>query len=399
VCFVVKKSLRRNEIQDLFPRWDEGDNGVYSSGFYRIFRKMSSLKQFLHSEAVGGVFLMAASVVALALANLPLPEIHAVLHHPAAHFWINDGLMAVFFFVVALEIRREMTEGALSSRARAALPVIAAAGGMAVPALLYALINLGTPEFMHGWAIPAATDIAFAVCVITLLGKRVPPSVKVLLLAIAVIDDLGAIAIIALFYGHGFSLPPFLAGAAMAAAMYGLNRRGARAIWPYAILAAALWYAVYRSGLHPTLAGVVAAMAMPAELDLDRRIHPWVAFLILPLFGLFNAGVSFEGVGFADFAHPVTLGIMAGLLIGKPAGILGVLFLAIRSGLSPMPEGAQWRHLAGMAALCGIGFTMSLFIGGLAFAGPEQEGSIRLGVLGASLVSAMAGFAILRSGR
>ncbi|HEY8191112.1 MAG TPA: Na+/H+ antiporter NhaA, partial [Alphaproteobacteria bacterium] len=271
---------------------------------------MSSLKQFLHSEAVGGVFLMAASVVALALVNLPLPEIHAILHYPAAHFLINDGLMAVFFFVVALEIRREAIAGALSSRARAALPVMAAAGGMIVPALLYALVNLGNPEFMHGWAIPAATDIAFAVCVITLLGKRVPLSVKVLLLSIAVIDDLGAIAIIALFYGHGFSILFFAAGAAMAAAMYGLNRRGIRVIWPYALLSAMLWYAIYRSGLHPTLAGVVAAMAMPAEIELDRRIHPWVAFLILPLFGLFNAGVSFEGVELADFAHPATLGIL-----------------------------------------------------------------------------------------
>lgn len=338
---------------------------------------------------------MAASLLALVLANLPLPAVHDVLHHHGLHFWINDGLMAVFFFLVGLEIKREMTEGELSSRAKALLPVIAAIGGMAVPALIFWFVNRDSPGTLAGWAIPAATDIAFAVCIMTLLGNRVPLSLKILLLAIAVIDDIGAILIIALFYGQNFWALPFVAAIAIAALMILLNRKGVQSVWPYAILSIMLWYAVMLSGIHATMAGVVAALAMPLSLDLEKKIHPWVAFLVLPLFGLFNAGVSFDGITTATMTDPLTLGIFFGLVIGKPLGIFTVLALAIRSGLSPMPDGARWPQLYGMTVLCGIGFTMSLFIGALAFGG-GQEAEIRLGVLGGSLMSALAGYLILR---
>lgn len=356
---------------------------------------MSSLKHFLHSEASGGIALIAASVLALVLANLPLPSVHDILHNDGFHFWINDGLMAVFFFLAGLEIKREMVEGALSTRAKAMLPVIAAIGGMAAPVLIFWFINKDNPDTLAGWAIPAATDIAFAVCVVTLLGNRVPPSLKILLLAIAVIDDIGAILIIALFYGQGFWGLPFAAAVAVTAVMALLNRRNVRSVWPYAILSVMLWYAVMLSGVHATMAGVIAALAMPLSLDLEKKIHPWVAFFVLPLFGFFNAGVSFDGITTATMTNPLTMGIFLGLVVGKPLGIFSVLALAIRSGLSPMPAGARWPQLYGVAVLCGIGFTMSLFIGALAFGG-GQEAEIRLGILSGSVVSALAGYLILR---
>ena len=359
---------------------------------------MSRLKHFFELEAAGGIVLLVAAVVALVIANAPLDGVSAVLHDHRLHFAVNDGLMAIFFFMVGLEIKREMVQGALSSRARAILPVVTAIAGMVVPALVFVLINHDMPGNMAGWAIPAATDIAFAVCVITLAGSRVPPELKILLLAVAVIDDLGAILIIAMFYGGGFQPVAMVAAAVVMAALAALRWRKVDRVWPYIVLSGLLWVAVLQSGVHATLAGVMAAMFVPLHFNLDKKIHAAVVFGILPLFGLLNTGVPFSGMSLSSFGDPLTLGIIMGLVVGKPVGIFIALALMIRLGLSPMPSNTRWGQLFGMACLCGIGFTMSLFIGGLAFSGMEQQAEIRLGVLGGSVIAALLGYIILRFG-
>lgn len=372
----------------------------------RPFKAM--LSAFFRTEAAGGMVLIAMAGIALLVVNSPLSPLYDRVMHGPIHFVINDGLMAIFFLLIGLEIKRELVVGQLSSRELAMLPVLAAIGGMAVPALVYYSVNHPYPDNLAGWAIPTATDIAFAICVIAMTGSRVPASVKILLLAIAVMDDLGAIIIIALFYGHGFDVLPFAAAVALMGVMVLLNRRRVTALWPYLVLGAMLWGAVLESGLHATLAGVLTALAIPLRgrtpADesplhiLEHGLHPWVAFLILPLFGFANAGVSFAGIGWSSLSEPVTLGILLGLLLGKPVGIFALLFAAIKLRISPMPLGATWTQLFGMSVLCGIGFTMSLFIGGLAFADHAQDAAIRLGVLGGSVVAAIIGYTLLYYG-
>jgi NhaA family Na+:H+ antiporter len=385
------------------------------------------LRNFFKLEASGGIVLVVAAVVALVIANSSLyPYYDYVLHkiyfrigfdslafdheiRKSLLHWINDGFMAIFFFLVGLEIKRELTTGELSTRARALLPFLAAIGGMAVPALFYIVVNQGNPADLAGWAIPAATDIAFALGVLALLGSRAPVRLKILLMAIAVIDDLGAILIIALFYSGELMMTPLMFAVAALVGMVLLKLRGTGSAAPYILLGMILWVAVLKSGIHATLAGVATAMFIPMRTSKDKDIadghspcedlihalHPWVAFGILPLFAFANAGVPFTGMGLHSLGEPVTLGIILGLVVGKQIGIFGMLWLVIKTGISPMPKGVTWIHLYGVSILCGIGFTMSLFIGGLAFDDLHHQASIRLGVLGGSIISAIMGFLVL----
>lgn len=376
-------------------------------------------------EAAGGIVLVIAAAVALLIANTPLfPFYDYVLNGIKFHFgfissengfnlqleksillWINDGLMALFFFLVGLEIKRELVEGELSTRDRALLPALAAIGGMVVPALIFWAINKDHSSNLSGWAIPSATDIAFALGVLALLGSKVPVSLKILLTAIAVIDDLGAIIVIALFYGHGLHPVPLYFAAAALAGLFMLNHRNVCSIPAYVILGVILWVSVLESGVHATLAGVVAAIFVPTRdrrdpeysplKTLEHSLHPWIVFGVLPLFAFANAGVPFSGMGFHSLVDPVTLGIILGLFFGKQLGIFSVLFIAIKLGLSAKPAGASWVQLYGVSILCGIGFTMSLFIGGLAYNDVEMQAAVRLGVLLGSVLSAGVGYLIL----
>ena len=369
-------------------------------------------------EAAASLTLLAAAVLALIVANSPLRESYESLFStrvtiglpPLALskpllFWINDGLMAVFFFLVGLEIKREVLRGALSSRKTASLPAIAAFGGMVVPAMIYASINWDNEIALRGWAIPAATDIAFAVGVLALLGPRVPPALKVFLLALAIIDDLGAILIIAFFYTSDLSVLALALAASGVALLALLNRMNVMRIWPYLLVGAFVWVCVLKSGVHATLAGVATAIAVPLtgakkgqEGPLERlesRLDPWVSFFILPVFAFANAGVSLAGISAAEALSPIPLGIARGLLIGKPLGIYTFARVAIRSGVGAMPAGASQVQLFGTAILGGIGFTMSLFIGMLAFPGALESAEVRLGVLAGSLMSAVVGYLVL----
>jgi Na+:H+ antiporter, NhaA family len=313
--------------------------------------------------------------------------------------------MAVFFFLVGLETKRELLAGELSSRDRAALPVIAAIGGMAVPALIYAIINIGDTVRLHGWAIPAATDIAFAVGLLALVGPRIPPSLKIFLLALAIIDDLGAIVIIALFYTADLSVTSLLLAGAGIIALLVLNLRGTAKLAPYLLVGTFIWVCVLKSGVHATLAGVVVALAIPLRItgtpyapleQVEDNLHPWVAFGVLPLFGFANAGVSLEGLSLGKLLEPIPLGIALGLFLGKQLGIFAFTRLAVRLGLCRKPDGATWPQIYGVAVLGGIGFTMSLFIGTLAFPEPAYAADVRIGVLAGSLLSATIGFVVLR---
>ena len=379
-------------------------------------RPLSVLRSFLDSEAAGGLVLMAAAALALVVANSPLAPayfgaLHAHIGPLSVSHWINDGLMAVFFLVVGLEIKRELLDGQLSTWPRRALPGIAAAGGMAVPALIYAAFNWGDPATLRGWAIPSATDIAFALGVLSLLGPRVPASLKVFLAALAILDDLGAVAIIAVFYAGDLSLPDLGLAAAVLAALAALNRFGVSRLSPYMLVGALLWFFVLRSGVHATIAGVALALTIPLRLApgrpddvagsplhrLEHRLHGWVAFGIVPLFGFANAGVSFAGVTADALLAPLTLGVALGLLVGKLVGVFGAAALAIRAGLADVPMGASWSQLVGVALLCGIGFTMSLFIGLLAFADdPALQDEVKIGILLGSGLAGLLGWAVLR---
>ncbi len=379
-------------------------------------RAASAVGAFVAGEAAGGIALMAASAVALALANSPLAGSYfAALHVTTGpvladdqgamtvHLWINDALMAVFFLLVGLEIKREFVGGRLARWDQRRLPVIAAAAGMLAPALIFLAVTRATSDLASGWAIPAATDIAFAMGVLALLGRHAPPALKLLLTTIAIVDDMGAVAIIALAYTRHVDLVALGLAAVVLAAMIGLNRRGVTRLWPYLLLAALLWLLVLRSGVHATVAGVLAAMTIPVGHGhasplrrLEHGLNPWVAFAIVPLFGFANAGVSFAGMSPAILLAPLPLGIALGLVAGKQAGIFGSIWLATRLRLAPAPH-AGWKQVYGMALLAGIGFTMSLFIGGLAFpARPELADQVKFGVLAGSIVSALAGFAVLR---
>ena len=384
------------------------------------------VRKFFRMEASGGILLAMAALIALIIANTDLYSFYDYVLHDIqfrigfndteAGFdheirkdllhWINDGFMAIFFFLVGLEIKREIVSGELSTRSRALLPAIAAVGGMVMPALVYYLINMDTPADLAGWAIPAATDIAFALGVLSLLGSRAPVRLKILLTAIAVIDDLGAILIIALFYTSQVSIGPLYVAAVALLVLIGLNRRNVCTTGPYIIVGLVLWAAVLNSGVHATLAGVVTAMFIPLVSKKDENnkplsrlehfLHPWVAFAILPIFAFANAGVPFKGMDLSSLLEPVTLGIILGLVVGKQLGIFGALFLTIKLGLCPMIKGVRWIHLYAVSVLCGIGFTMSLFIGGLAFEDLHHQASIRLGVLVGSIFSAILGYMIFR---
>ncbi len=352
--------------------------------------------------------LIGAAALALAAANSPLAAIYgelkvtplgplSVLH------WVNDGAMALFFLLVGLEIKRELLDGQLSTPQRRRLPGGAALAGMAVPALIYLAINRGDPDALRGWAVPAATDIAFALGVLSLLGKRVPASLKLFLTAVAVLDDLGAIVIIALFYTTQLNLTALGAAAAGLAILALCNRFRVTALWPYLLLGVGIWAAVLQSGIHATLAGVAVAMTVPSGKPLERLEHalqPWAAFAVVPMFGFLNAGVSLTGLSPAMALAGVPLGIGLGLFLGKQAGIFGACWIMVKSGAARLPAGASWRQLYGVALLCGIGFTMSLFIGGLAFGeGSALEEAVKIGVFAGSLLSALAGWLVLRSAR
>ena len=380
-------------------------------------RPWSVLREFLDSEAAGGLVLMAAAALALFVANSPLADAYfttletyvgplSLLH------WINDGLMAVFFLFVGLEIKREMLDGQLSTWSRRALPGIAAVGGMLAPAVIYVALNAGDPAALRGWAIPAATDIAFALGVLALLGSRVPASLKVFLAALAILDDLGAVLIIAVFYTDDLSLWALGGAAIVVLALVGLNRLKIRRLGPYLILGAALWVFFLQSGIHATLAGVVLALTIPLSFTparpdrrdsplhrLEHGLAPWVAFLIVPVFGFANAGVALGGFQPADLLAPLPLGVAAGLVIGKQVGVFGASWLAIRAGWADCPAGASFLQLYGVSLLCGIGFTMSLFIGLLAFAAPETQDAVKIGVLAGSLLAGLAGWTVLRFAR
>ena len=364
----------------------------------------SALRDLLATEAAGGVVLLGAAALALVAANSPwAADYHALkavnVGPLSLLHWVNDGLMALFFFVVGLEIKREMTVGQLATPERRRLPLAAALAGMAVPAAIFVALNWQEPANLRGWAIPTATDIAFALGVLALLGKRVPVSLKLFLTAVAVLDDLGAILIIALFYTAGVTWLALAAAAAGLALLAACNRFGVQSPWPYALIGVAVWAAVLQSGVHATLAGVAVAMMVPTGLlgRLEHALQPWVAFAVVPLFGFLNAGVSFAGLSPGLAADPLPLGIALGLLAGKQMGILGGCWLTIRLGLAQLPAKASWRQLQGVALLCGIGFTMSLFIGGLAFGeGSARDDAVKVGVLAGSLLSALAGWLLLR---
>jgi Na+:H+ antiporter, NhaA family len=385
---------------------------------------MTRLRGLLGHDAAGGVILLAAAILALILDNSPLEWLYdRLLETPVSLrvgrlgiekpllLWINDGLMALFFLLVGLELKRELLVGDLSTWRRAVLPLIAALGGLAVPALIYVGVNAGNPAGLRGWAIPAATDIAFAVGVLALLGPRVPASLKVFLLALAIIDDLGAIIIIALFYTQDLAPLALVLALLGGVTLWGLNRADVRSFAPYVLVAVFMWVCVLKSGVHATLAGVALALAIPLRSSdksssvvassmlarLEHGLQPWVKFLIAPLFAFANAGVSLAGLSLSTALAPVPLGIAAGLFLGKQIGIFTSTWLVVRLGLAELPTGASWRQVYGTAALGGIGFTMSLFIGSLAFPDPSYAVAVRVGVLVGSLASGVLGYALLRS--
>jgi NhaA family Na+:H+ antiporter len=383
----------------------------------KLLQRSLAIPGMFRHEAAGGIALMIAAVLALIVANSGLSgTYYQLLHAPlkigygalalekSVLHWVNDGLMAIFFFVVGLEIKKELITGALSNVKTALLPLLGAVGGMIGPALIYVVIVADDTAALRGWAIPAATDIAFAVGVIALLGSRVPPSLKVFILALAIIDDLGAIIIIALFYTEHLSTTAVLVGLAAIGALAVINKLGTRQAWPYLLVGTVLWLCVLKSGVHATLAGVITAFAVPVGSPerpgtaerLEHGLSPWVSFGVLPIFAFANAGVSLEGVGIGKLVEPIPLGIALGLFLGKAIGIFLFAWLAIVSGLGRMPERATVLQLFAVGILGGIGFTMSLFIGMLAFPDPAYAASIRVGVLAGSVASALTGYLLLR---
>lgn len=406
------------------------------------------VREFLTTEAAGGVALLVAAAVALVWANSPWKEAYQTLWgteftvrlgrwaitEDLTH-WVNDALMALFFFVVGLEIKRELVTGELREWRTAALPAVAAAGGMVMPALIYLAVNPGGEE-ARGWGIPVATDIAFAVGVLSLLGRRVPGSAKLFLLTLAVVDDIGAILIIAVFYSGGITWLPLGVAVGLLGAMFALRKARVRSMSPYAVLGAGVWLAVFESGLHATLAGVVLGLLAPARpvtpeeaaLDwaadlqedpsrenlrtmtqlakssvsvterLERELHPWTSFLVIPIFALANAGVTLDAGSLSDAATSgVAIGVALGLVVGKVAGITGAVWLAVRTGLAALPEGTRWLHMVGVAAVAGIGFTVSIFVTGLAFDSADQQDAAKIAILAASAVASVAGVAVLRA--
>jgi NhaA family Na+:H+ antiporter len=377
------------------------------------------IQEFIRLETSGGIILMIAAVLAMIIANSPLATAYdAILGTyikvsigsfeiaKPAILWINDGLMAIFFFLVGLEIKREVLAGELSSFDKAILPIMAAIGGMAVPGLIYAIINWGTPENLNGWAIPTATDIAFALGILALIGSRAPVALKIFLLAIAIIDDLGAIVIIAVFYTSQLSINALTISILGFAVAIVLNRMGIQRTAPYLLVGIVMWVFVLKSGVHATLAGVLIALTIPLKsknedeallYKMEHGLHPWVAFLILPIFAFANAGVNFTGIGIDDLLQPLTLGIAVGLFLGKQIGVFLATWIGVKSGIARLPENVTWRHVYGVACLTGVGFTMSLFIGSLAFDAADEMNAVRLGVVLGSVLSGLFGFVLLKS--
>jgi Na+:H+ antiporter, NhaA family len=383
-------------------------------------RPRSAMRQFLRSEAAGGILLMIAAALAMIIANSQFapayfhalhvevgPVLSPKLGPMTPHLWINDGLMSLFFLLVGLEIKREFLDGHLSQWSDRRLPFIAAAGGMAVPALIYLAVARGDPALTRGWAIPAATDIAFALGLLALLGKRAPTSLKLFLTTVAIVDDVGAVVIIAVFYTAEINMIALAASFAVLGGMFVMNRAGVKhPMWYFAVFIA-LWYFELLSGVHATVAGVLAAMAVPLSPTpgapddrhstlhrMEHALHPWVAFAIVPVFGFANAGVVLGTVNLSG--SPLVLAIALGLFIGKQMGVLGSVWLAVRFKIALRPAGATWPQIYGVAVLCGIGFTMSLFIGALAFPDQPAADAVKIGVIAGSLLSAIAGVLILR---
>jgi len=380
-------------------------------------RLREAIDDFLRRESAAGIILMFTAALALAISNTPLRVFYdGLLTMPIVVqvgpleiakpllLWVNDGLMAVFFFLVGLEIKRETAVGELSTRDRASLPLIAAVGGMALPAAVFVMINWNTPQNVDGWAVPAATDIAFALGVLALLGPRVPVALKVFLLAVAIVDDLGAIIIIALVYTDQLSLEALLIGFVGFAVLMTMNRVGVVRLTPYVLVGIVIWVCVLKSGVHATLAGVLVALTVPLAAPdghsplrrAEQGLHYWVAFLVLPAFAFANSGVDLTGLSLADLAAPLPLGIALGLFIGKQIGVFGFTWLGARLGLCRLPEGISWTKIYGVACLTGVGFTMSLFIGTLAFDDAAQLDAVRLGVLMGSSLSGIVGYVVLR---
>ncbi|MCB1045502.1 MAG: Na+/H+ antiporter NhaA [Acidobacteria bacterium] len=381
---------------------------------------MTFLRNFLKLESASGILLMVAALLAMIVANSPLSDLYqAFLDMPMAVqvgqlkiakpllLWINDGLMAIFFFLVGLELKREILDGQLSKIENIVLPAVGAVGGMVIPAAIFLFFAWDDPTGKTGWAIPAATDIAFAMGVLALLGSRIPPSLKMFLVSLAIIDDIGAILIIAMFYTNNISTPPLIVAGLCLLVLWWLNRRKTTELASYILVGVVLWVALLKSGVHATLAGVLLAFFIPMKdtttgssplQDLEHSLHPAVAYVVLPLFAFANAGLRFDAMSFDSLTHPVTLGIMAGLFVGKQLGVFGMCYLLIKAGFSQLPAGVRMPQLYGTSVLCGVGFTMSLFIGSLAFeeTGVNMMFDNRVGILTGSLASAVVGYMVLR---
>jgi NhaA family Na+:H+ antiporter len=395
-----------------------GGNSAVRRPMERFIRPF---QEFAAKEASGGILLLAATLAALAWVNSPWTSSYFAVWHTMLtiafgasalsrdlHFWVNDGLMALFFFVVGLEIKRELLVGELASLRQAALPIIAAMGGVAVPALIYSALNF-SGQGAPGWGIPMATDIAFVMGIMALLGRRVPMSLKVFMMALAIVDDIAAVGVIALFYTANIAWGALGVAAICLVALLGLNRVSVRHPLPYALLGIFLWGAILQSGVHPTIAGVLLAMTVPCRtepqgavtrtqsplLRWERGLHPWTTFLVMPLFALANAGIVFDGSVFKNLLQPVPLGVALGLFLGKPIGITLASWLAVRTRLSALPDGITWVQLNAAGWLGGIGFTMSIFVAGLAFTNDRLLSTAKLGIFAASLLAGTAGSLLL----
>ncbi|MDE4005696.1 Na+/H+ antiporter NhaA [Glaesserella parasuis] len=379
------------------------------------------IRKFLQLESASGILLLAFAMLAMLFANTPLKDLYFdflsmpvsiqiglfSIHKPLL-MWVNDGFMAVFFVLIGLEVKREMMVGAISSYQRAIFPAIGALGGMIVPALVFTLINSDSPEFQQGWAIPMATDIAFALGVLGLLGKRVPFALKIFLLALAIIDDLGAIVVIAIFFSHELSTTALISAVIAITALIIMNRMRVTAICAYMVVGLILWASVLKSGVHATLAGVIIGFCVPLKgkngeeplAHFEHILAPWCSFVILPLFAFSNAGVSLAGIGLSTLFSPLTMGVALGLLVGKTLGVFSFSFLAVKLGIAQLSEGINFKQIFAVSVLCGIGFTMSMFLAGLAFGGDEADGQFislaRLGILIGSGISAVLGYYLLK---
>lgn len=381
---------------------------------------ISDIKKFFAMEASAGILLGIFAILALILKNSPFGYLHDILIETQIGFsigditssgnlliFINDGLMAIFFLLVGLEIKREIVEGELSNREQILLPAIAAIGGILLPAIVYAMLNWGNDTTIKGWAIPAATDIAFALAIITALGKKVPDSLKICLAAIAIFDDLMSIIIIAFFYTAKLNIAPLIACAFLIFILYILNKKNVKQISPYLFIGLLLWISVLKSGIHATVAGVILALFIPMNIKykqhksplifLENRLHPWVAYGILPIFAFANSAVPLNNLSVETFLNPITLGVMLGLFIGKQIGIMGVSYIAYMFKLIKLPEDVTWPQFYGLSLVCGVGFTMGLFIGGLSFMEYELQNFVRIGVLSGSILSGSLGYIVLEA--